>query len=95
MDDRQRLTPLAGYGTRKRVPLGSLYIWCPVPPEFTAVGFVTMLLEQSSVSLTPGTIFGANGEGFVRISLSAPTEKIEEAMQRMTHLMQKSGGQIG
>jgi LL-diaminopimelate aminotransferase len=89
------ISALRSSGLRPRVPLGSLYIWCPVPPEFTAVSFVTMLLEYSGVSLTPGPIFGTNGEGFVRISLSAPTEHIEEAMQRMTHLMQKSGKQIG
>jgi LL-diaminopimelate aminotransferase len=86
---------LRSSGLQPRVPLGSLYIWCPVPPEFTEVNFVTMLLEQSGVSLTPGTIFGANGEGFVRISLAASTDKIKEAMQRMTDLMQKSGWTSG
>jgi LL-diaminopimelate aminotransferase len=56
------ISALRSSGLHPRVPLGSLYIWCPVPPGFTAVGFATMLLEHTRVSLTPGTIFGENYE---------------------------------
>ena len=86
---------LRSSGLNPRKPMGSLYVWCPVPPDFSAEDFVSTLLEQTAVSLTPGTIFGANGAGYVRISLSAPTGKIDEAMQRITRVMQRSGGKVG
>jgi LL-diaminopimelate aminotransferase len=89
------ISALRSSGLSPQKPLGSLYVWCPVPQGFTAESFVTELLEHSRVSLTPGTIFGANGEGFVRISISAPTEKIEEAMQRLAQVLQKHGENAG
>jgi LL-diaminopimelate aminotransferase len=88
------ISALHSSGLNPLVPLGSLYIWCPVPAGFTSESFVSTLLDQAAVSLTPGTVFGMNGEGYVRIALSAPTEKIEEAMRRMTHVMQITGGTI-
>jgi LL-diaminopimelate aminotransferase len=81
-------------GLKARIPLGSLYIWCPVPDDFTAQGFASELLTQTAVSLTPGNIFGMHGEGYVRISLTAPIERLEVAMQRMTEVMEKSRGKI-
>jgi LL-diaminopimelate aminotransferase len=62
-----------------------------VPEGYSAESFASTMLDHAAVSLTPGTVFGANGEGFVRISLTAPIERIEEAMQRMSQLLQKSG----
>jgi LL-diaminopimelate aminotransferase len=44
---------------------------------------VTGLLEQAYISLAPGSIFGSSGEGYVRLSLTAPLERVEEAMQRL------------
>lgn len=70
-------------GLMAAVPQASLYVWCPVPAGLTAVDFTTRLLEQAAVSLTPGTVFGAGGEGYVRISLTAPAERLAEAMNRM------------
>jgi LL-diaminopimelate aminotransferase len=78
-------------GLNARVPLGSLYVWCPVPEGYSAESFALTMLDHAAVSLTPGTVFGANGEGFVRISLTAPIARINEAMQRMTHVLQESG----
>ena len=78
-------------GLKARVPLGSLYVWCPVPEGYSAESFALTMLDHAAVSLTPGTVFGANGEGFVRISLTAPLERINEAMQRITDVLQKSG----
>jgi LL-diaminopimelate aminotransferase len=41
------------------------------------------MLELVLVSVTPGTVFGEHGEGFVRIALTSPTERIAEAMVRL------------
>ena len=45
--------------------------------------FVLTLLEKAHISVAPGTIFGPRGEGFVRISLVQPKERLETAMSRM------------
>lgn len=69
-------------------PQGSLYVWAPLPPGRRSADYTTRLLEDTGVSLTPGTVFGERGEGFVRISITAPLEKIEEALNRMRGWMQ-------
>ncbi|MGB3700139.1 MAG: aminotransferase class I/II-fold pyridoxal phosphate-dependent enzyme [Anaerolineales bacterium] len=78
-------------GLSARVPRASLYVWCAVPNGWSAREFTAMLLDQAQISLTPGDIFGAHGEGYVRISLTAPIARTEEAMQRMSRVLQGSG----
>jgi LL-diaminopimelate aminotransferase len=72
------------------VPKAALYVWCPVPQGLTSAGFVLSLLENADVSLAPGTIFGAEGEGYVRISLTQPEERIRKAVERMGAWMESS-----
>ena len=79
-------------GLNARVPQGSLYIWCPVPAGWSSETFASTLLDQAYISLTPGTIFGEHGNGFVRISFTAPLERLEDAMQRMSQVLKISGG---
>lgn len=81
---------LHGAGLYARVPKGSLYIWSPVPEGWSSEDFTSMLLDMAYVSLTPGSIFGQHGEGFVRISITAPLPRIEEAMQRMSRVLQST-----
>jgi LL-diaminopimelate aminotransferase len=77
------LRGLRELGLQAEVPCASLYIWCKVPQGVSSVEFVTGALEKALVSMTPGTVFGQNGEGFVRISLTAPVERIREALYRL------------
>ncbi|MGC9357920.1 MAG: aminotransferase class I/II-fold pyridoxal phosphate-dependent enzyme [Anaerolineae bacterium] len=65
-------------------PYGAtLYVWAEIPSGFTSsVDFAGTLLEEAGVSLPPGTAFGPNGEGYVRISLVQPEARLEEAMER-------------
>ena len=79
-------------GLNARLPQGSLYIWCPVPAGWSSESFTFALLDQAHISLTPGSIFGEHGEGFVRISFTAPLERLEEAMQRMSQVVLAPGG---
>ncbi len=78
---------LQGMGLDVDLPKGSIYLWCPVPSGWTSLDFVTFLLESAQVSLTPGTVFGLGGEGWVRISLTTPEERIEAAMGRMAEAL--------
>jgi LL-diaminopimelate aminotransferase len=74
---------LHSMGLEARVPRASLYVWSPVPLGWTSLEFATVMLEEAQVSLTPGTVFGEQGEGYVRISLTAPIERLQAAMQRI------------
>jgi len=74
---------LAAVGLRAERPLAGLYVWAEVPAGYTAAEFANRLLEQAAVSLAPGTAFGNQGEGYLRISLGCATERIEEAMSRL------------
>ena len=65
-------------------PRASLYVWSPVPEGWTSIDFTETILEKTGVSLTPGTVFGAQGEGYTRISLGAPTNRIIEGLERLT-----------
>ena len=47
--------------------------------------FCTRLLEETGVSTTPGTVFGQYGEGYLRISLGIQTDRIKQAMDRITN----------
>ena len=74
---------LGNLGWKYDLPLASLYVWFATPDRFSASSFCNDLLERCGVSLTPGTVFGPHGEGFVRLALTAPLDEISAAMQRM------------
>lgn len=64
-------------------PKATFYLWIPVPRGHTSVSFTTDLLEHTGVIVTPGNGYGAHGEGYVRISLTAPDARFEEAVRRI------------
>ena len=64
----------------------SFYIWAQIPGKTTSIEFCKKLLQKSRVAATPGVGFGPHGEGFVRFSLTSPTEQLEEAATRMAKL---------
>jgi aspartate/methionine/tyrosine aminotransferase len=51
------------------------------------VDFAGLLLEKACVSLVPGRVFGEHGEGYLRLSFTAPLERLEEAMQRIAEVV--------
>ena len=60
-----------------------LYIWAAIPAGYTSRDFANWLFDTTGVFLTPGTNFGEAGEGYVRISMTAPEERIATALKRM------------
>ncbi|MBO5159444.1 MAG: aminotransferase class I/II-fold pyridoxal phosphate-dependent enzyme [Lachnospiraceae bacterium] len=61
---------------------GSMFVWAPIPENFTSSEkFVLELMEKSGVIVVPGTAFGSLGEGYVRFALVYPVEEIEKAVQ--------------
>ncbi|MCL2469724.1 MAG: LL-diaminopimelate aminotransferase [Alphaproteobacteria bacterium] len=61
----------------------TFYVWCGVPKGMTSSAFTTLLLEQGGIVTTPGSGFGAAGEGYVRFALSVSKERIVEAVARI------------
>ena len=61
---------LASVGWHMDKPRATMFVWAPVPKNFsTSEEFVEQLLERSNVMVTPGSAFGPSGEGFVRMAL--------------------------
>jgi LL-diaminopimelate aminotransferase len=64
-------------------PRGTIYVWAPVPEGHTSVSYCELVLEESGVVISPGSAYGANGEGFFRISLTIDDARLAEALERM------------
>lgn len=84
------LAALKQAGLPVRKPKASLYLWPQVPAGLTSADFARRLLQETGVSVTPGTVFGQHGEGHVRISLGQATDRIHKAMERLVDLMEKA-----
>jgi LL-diaminopimelate aminotransferase len=78
---------LAQAGVNVAPPKGTIYIWAPVPSGFgTAAEYCEYVLEHAAVVISPGGAYGPNGEGFFRISLTTPDDRLLEAVQRLREL---------
>ena len=60
-----------------------MFVWAKLPIYVKAEEFIDLLLKENHIFIAPGTIFGSNGEGYVRFSLCATTEDLEEALARI------------
>jgi LL-diaminopimelate aminotransferase len=70
-------------GVRVKPPKGTIYLWAPVPNGHTSASFAELVLEEAAVVVSPGSMYGPSGEGFFRISLTTPDDRIVEAMTRI------------
>ncbi len=78
---------LARSGVEVTPPKGTIYIWAPVPDGFgSAAEYCEHVLEQAAVVVTPGGAYGPHGEGFFRISLTTPEDRLVEAVERLRAL---------
>jgi aminotransferase len=93
--DRRRKLIVAGLnrlGLPTFEPRGAFYAF----PQISVTGmdeevFAQKLLEEERVAVVPGSAFGAGGEGFVRCSYATAYEKVEEALRRIEHFMNRYG----
>ena len=60
-----------------------MFVWAKLPPHLKSEEFTDLVLKEHSIFIAPGTVFGSNGEGYVRFSLCAPQETIKEAIARV------------
>jgi LL-diaminopimelate aminotransferase len=67
-------------------PKATPYFWARVPEGYTSASFAELVLEQANVVVSPGGAYGPSGEGFVRLSLTVPDDRLEEAVRRIETL---------
>jgi len=68
-----------------------MFAWGKIPEHITSVeNFTEEILHQAQVFIVPGTVFGSNGSRYVRISLCADKEKLNEALERIIKFKQKT-----
>ena len=79
---------LAAVGLHVEPPKATPYFWVPVPEGQTSASFSELVLEQAGVVVSPGPAYGPSGEGFFRISLTVPDERLEEAVRRIESSLQ-------
>lgn len=60
-----------------------LFVWGKLPSEIKCENFTDQLLYENNIFMTPGTIFGSNGEGYIRASLCVSEAILEEVLQRL------------
>jgi LL-diaminopimelate aminotransferase len=70
-------------GLEVATPEASLYLWPQVPVGETSQSFTDRLLDATGVFVTPGANFGSHGEGYVRIALTVPDARLDEAARRI------------
>ncbi len=74
-------------GVHVTPPKGTIYIWAPVPEGFeSSAAYCEHVLERAAVVISPGSAYGPNGEGFFRISLTTPDDRLLEAVERLRSL---------
>jgi LL-diaminopimelate aminotransferase len=77
---------LNSLGWSIKPPRATFYVWAPVPAGYDSIGFAGHVLDEVGVNITPGVGFGAHGEGYFRLSVTAPDARLEEAMTRLRRL---------
>ncbi len=73
-------------GLCPEVPKATFYVWCPTPTGYSSREFTSLLLREAGIVTTPGSGFGDPGEGYVRMALTVPGERIREAVERICKL---------
>ena len=80
---------LQALGFDVRLPKASFYVWVKVPKGKKSAAFCTELLEKAGIVATPGNGFGAAGEGYFRMTLTAPEERLKLALDRLAKLKRR------
>ncbi|MFA4889028.1 MAG: LL-diaminopimelate aminotransferase [Candidatus Omnitrophota bacterium] len=74
---------LGALGWKVNAPRATFYMWIKIPKRENSIKFSGMLLEKANIVVTPGVGFGQYGEGYIRMALTVPKERIKEAIERI------------
>ena len=78
------VSTLTNAGLKVATPKASLYVWASVPDGYSSASFSEILLEDRNVLVSPGSGYGKNGEGYIRLSLTISEEQLEEGLSRLS-----------
>ncbi|MDZ4389431.1 MAG: aminotransferase class I/II-fold pyridoxal phosphate-dependent enzyme [Gemmatimonadales bacterium] len=70
-------------GFEVETPRAAMYLWVPLPRDLPSADFAMRALEEQGVVVLPGSGFGPGGEGYFRIALTAPADRLREAVERL------------
>ena len=82
-------------GFEVELPKAAMYLWVGLPAGVNSKAFARHALEVEGVLVLPGSAFGPAGEGFFRIALTVPAERLKESVQRLARALagvQGAGG---
>lgn len=77
------LNTLKKIGIEFNPPKGTFYLWVPVPSGMTSLEFTNLLFDKTAIVVAAGRAYGEYGEGYIRISLTVPDDRLTEAMGRI------------
>jgi LL-diaminopimelate aminotransferase len=78
---------LGKIGIEAAVPKATIYVWAKVPAGETSASFATRVLEDANVIVAAGSSYGPSGEGYIRISLTTPDDRLEQAIERIKNTL--------
>ncbi len=78
---------LDALGLEHARPSGALYAWVRVPGGGGSIAFAERLLEHAAVVVGPGAAYGPSSDGYVRLSLTVPEERLREALERIARVV--------
>jgi len=70
-------------GLEVDTPKASLYVWAKLPAGVTSADYASRLIDETGVVVTPGRGYGLNGEGYIRLSVTTPDDRLGEGMRRL------------
>lgn len=74
---------LNSLGWRISRPKATFYVWAKTLPGYNSTALAKALLEKADIIATPGVGFGKYGEGYIRMALTVPKDRIKTAIQRL------------
>lgn len=77
------ISGLNALGWQLNLPKATFYVWIKTPKKTDSISFASFLLKRADIIVTPGSGFGKYGQGYIRMALTVPVERIKEAVSRI------------
>jgi LL-diaminopimelate aminotransferase len=74
---------LRGLGLDVKTPKAGLYVWARTPAGVSSIEYASRLLDATGVVVTPGIGYGTFGEGYIRLSITTPDDRVDEGLRRL------------
>jgi LL-diaminopimelate aminotransferase len=78
------------HGFEAVTPQATMYLWVPLPEGVASLEFARRALEDQGVIVLPGSAFGDTAEGYFRVALTVPADRLAEAAERMGRVLARA-----